>query len=139
MLPVLPGVAILIALFIDQLWEDGPAAHAVPPDARGWCSSSWWRKDLASTPKDFTDLFVYNYERPYPHELDTRPIAFAWSRRPLMTGDLLAVVLLALGAWLAFGVTAPRIGRRRLQAQVPGTAGGGGGADGAGHHQPGAG
>ena len=29
-LAVLPGVAILIALFIDQLWEDGPAAHAVP-------------------------------------------------------------------------------------------------------------
>ena len=49
-------------------------------------------KDLATTPKDFTDLFVYNYERAYPHELDTRPIIFGWSRRPLQTGDLVAAV-----------------------------------------------
>jgi 4-amino-4-deoxy-L-arabinose transferase-like glycosyltransferase len=117
-LAVLPGMAILIALFIDQLWEDGPAAHAVPL-MLGLVLFALVARDLASTPKDFTDLFVYNYERTYPHDLDTRPIAFAWSRRPLMTGDLLAVVLLALGAWLSFGATA-RDRAARVQAQVPG-------------------
>ncbi len=60
-------------------------------------------KDLANTPKDFTDLFVYNYDRTYPHELDTRPVIFAWSRRPLMSGDLVAAVLLAVGAWMTVG------------------------------------
>jgi hypothetical protein len=88
-LVVLPGVAILVALFLDQLWEDGPAAHAVPL-LLGAVLFFLVAKDLATTPKNFTDLFVYNYERPYPHELDTRPVVFGWSRRPLMTGDLVA-------------------------------------------------
>jgi hypothetical protein len=101
-LPVLPGLAILIALFIDQLWEDGIAAHAVPL-LLGLALFVLVAKDLATNPKNFTDLFVYNYERAYPHELDTRPIVFAWSRRGLMTGDVVAVVLLSLGAWLSFG------------------------------------
>jgi 4-amino-4-deoxy-L-arabinose transferase-like glycosyltransferase len=101
-LPVLPGLAILIALFIDQLWEEGIAAHAVPL-LLGLALFVLVAKDLATTPKNFTDLFVYNYERAYPHELDTRPIVFAWSRRQLMTGDVVAVVLLSLGAWLSFG------------------------------------
>ncbi len=101
-LPILPGVAILVALFLDQLWEDGPAPHAVPL-LLGAVLFFLVAKDLATTPKDFTDLFVYNYERAYPHELDTRPVVFGWSRRPLMTGDLVAAVLLAVGAWMAVG------------------------------------
>ena len=117
-LSVLPGMAILIALFVDQLWEDGPAPHAIAL-LLGLMLFAVVAKDLASNPKNFTDLFVYNYERTYPFDLDTRPIAFAWSRRPLMTGDLLAVVLLAVGAWLSFGVTA-KDRAARIQAQVPG-------------------
>jgi 4-amino-4-deoxy-L-arabinose transferase-like glycosyltransferase len=101
-LPVLPGLAILIALFIDQLWDEGISAHAVSL-LLGLALFVLVAKDLATTPKNFTDLFVYNYERPYPHELDTRPIVFAWSRRQLVTGDVVAVVLLSLGAWLTFG------------------------------------
>ncbi|RPH72452.1 MAG: phospholipid carrier-dependent glycosyltransferase [Myxococcaceae bacterium] len=117
-LPVLPGVAILVALFLDQLWEDGPAAHAVPL-LLGAVLFFLVAKDLAATPKDFTDLFVYNYERPYPHELDTRPVLFGWSRRPLMTGDLVAAVLLAVGAWMTVGAGgADRADR--LKARMPG-------------------
>jgi 4-amino-4-deoxy-L-arabinose transferase-like glycosyltransferase len=117
-LAVLPGVAILIALFIDQLWEDGPAAHAVPL-MLGLVLFALVAKDLASTPKDFTDLFVYNYERTYPHDLDTRPIVFAWSRRQLMTGDVVAVVLLSLGAWLTLGSgSGDRAGR--VQSRISG-------------------
>ena len=117
-LVVLPGVAILIALFLDQLWEDGPAAHAVPL-LLGAVLFFLVAKDLATTPKNFTDLFVYNYERPYPHELDTRPVVFGWSRRPLMTGDLVAAVLLAVGAWMTVGAGgADRADR--LKARMPG-------------------
>jgi 4-amino-4-deoxy-L-arabinose transferase-like glycosyltransferase len=117
-LVVLPGVAILIALFLDQLWEDGPAAHAIPL-LLGAVLFFLVGKDLATTPKDLTDLFVYNYERPYPHELDTRPVFFGWSRRPLMTGDLVAAVLLAVGAWMTVGAGgADRADR--LKSRMPG-------------------
>jgi hypothetical protein len=59
--------------------------------------------DLANNPKDFTDLFVYNYDRPYPSDLVSKPIAM-FASRPLWMGDLLALVLLGVGAWLAVGV-----------------------------------
>ena len=101
-LPVLPGVAILISLFIDELWEEGPAAHAVPL-ILGAVLFALVARDLATRPQDFTDLFVSNYERAYPNELDTRPVLFAWSHRSLMTGDLVAAVLLAMGAWMLVG------------------------------------
>jgi len=117
-LPVLPGVAILIALFIDKLWEDGPAPHAIPL-LLGGMLFFLVGKDLATTPKDFTDLFVYNYERAYPHELDTRPVVFAWSRRPLMTGDLVAAVLLAIGAWMTVGAGG-QDRAERMKNRVPG-------------------
>jgi 4-amino-4-deoxy-L-arabinose transferase-like glycosyltransferase len=117
-LPVLPGLAILMALYLDRLWEDGPAAHAVPL-LLGAVLFFLVAKDLANTPKDFTDLFVYNYERAYPHDLDTRAVVFAWSRRGLMTGDLVAAVLLSIGAWLAVGATG-QDRADKVRARVPG-------------------
>lgn len=117
-LPVLPGVAILIALYIDRLWEDGPAPHAVPL-LLGAVLFFLVAKDLATTPKDFTDLFVYNYERAYPHELDSRPVVFGWSRRPLMSGDLVAAVLLAGGAWMTVGAGG-QDRAEKLKTRMPG-------------------
>jgi 4-amino-4-deoxy-L-arabinose transferase-like glycosyltransferase len=67
-LPVMPGVAILVALFLDQLWDEGPAAWAIPL-LLGAVLFFLVAKDLANTPKDFTDLFVYNYDRTYPTSL----------------------------------------------------------------------
>lgn len=96
--PILPGVAILIALFIDKLWEEGPSAHAMSL-LFGLVLFVLVGKDLAENPKDFTDLFVYNYDRPYPTELDTRPLAFL-SSRPLWSGDLVTLVLVAFGMYL---------------------------------------
>lgn len=117
-LPVLPGLAILFALFIDRVWEDGPAAHAVPL-ILGGVLFFLVAKDLATTPKDFTDLFVYNYERAYPHDLDARPVVLGLSRRSLMSGDLVAAVLLAIGAWMTLGGSgADRADR--LKARMPG-------------------
>ncbi|XXF81651.1 glycosyltransferase family 39 protein [Myxococcaceae bacterium GXIMD 01537] len=102
--PVLPGLAVLIALFIDRLWEDGPAPHAVSL-LMGLVLFILVGKDLAENPKNFTDLFVYNYDRPYPFDLVTRPIAL-FASRPLWAGDLVTLVLVGFGAYLgveAFG------------------------------------
>ncbi len=98
--PILPGLAILIALFVDRLWKDGVSEHAVSL-IFGLVLFILVGKDLAENPKDFTDLFVYNYDRPYPQELVTKPIAF-FSSRPLWMGDLVTLVLLAFGVYLAF-------------------------------------
>jgi 4-amino-4-deoxy-L-arabinose transferase-like glycosyltransferase len=100
--PVLPGLAVLIALFVDRLWEDGISAHAMSL-VFGLVLFILVGHDLASNPKNFTDLFVYNYDRPYPTELVTKPIAM-FASRPLWVGDLLTLVLLSVGAYLAVGV-----------------------------------
>ena len=100
--PVLPGLAVLIALFVDRLWEEGISAHAMSL-VFGFILFLLVGHDLANNPKNFTDLFVYNYDRPYPTELVTRPIAMFVSR-PLWMGDLLTLVLLSVGAYLAVGV-----------------------------------
>lgn len=62
---MLPPLAIAMGLFIDKLWEEGVEAHAVNL-LFGVPLFLLVGKDLVATPKDFTDLFVYNYDRPYP-------------------------------------------------------------------------
>lgn len=104
--PILPGLAILIAIFIDRLWKDGPAEHAVSL-LFGLVLFILVGKDLAETPKNFTDLFVYNYDRPYPTELVTKPIA-AWDTRALWIGDFLTAALLGLGAYLVVEAFFPK-------------------------------
>jgi 4-amino-4-deoxy-L-arabinose transferase-like glycosyltransferase len=96
--PVLPGVAILLALFIDRLWQDGPAEHAVSI-IFGLVLFVLVGKDLAENPKNFTDLFVYNYDRLYPVELVNKPLAL-FSYRALWVGDLMLIVLLGLGVYM---------------------------------------
>jgi hypothetical protein len=65
--PMLPPMAIAIGLFIDKLWEEGIEAHAMSL-LFGVPLFVLVGKDLVATPKDFTDLFVYNYDRPYPEK-----------------------------------------------------------------------
>ncbi|MDQ3263893.1 MAG: glycosyltransferase family 39 protein [Myxococcota bacterium] len=97
--PVLPPLAVLIGLYVDKLWEEGVGDHAFSL-LIGAVLFALVGKDLASNPKNFTDLFVYNYERTYPTELVTRPLSF-FDLRTLWTGDLLTLLLLAFGAYLA--------------------------------------
>lgn len=104
--PVLPGMAILLALFADRLWEEGISAHAVSL-IFGLVLFILVGKDLAENPKNFTDLFVFNYDRPYPQDLVNKPIAF-FASRPLWTGDLVTLVLLAFGVYLSFDAFNPR-------------------------------
>ena len=99
-LPMLPGLALLMGLFIDRLWNDG---------FKKWGMSLIFGipllmlvgKDLAENPKDFTDLFVYNYDRPYPLDMVQSQIN-AWQTRPLWMSDLLAVAFLSIGLYLLF-------------------------------------
>lgn len=121
-LPVLPGVAILLALFVDALWEDGIAAHGVSL-LLGLVLFILVGKDLAENPKNFTDLFVYNYERPYPLELDARAIRFG--DHVLATGDVVAAGLLAAAAYffLDGASGSSRGGSTRLWAAVLGATG----------------
>ena len=93
-------LALLIGLYLEKLWEDGLAKHAATL-LIGVPFFALVGKDLASNPKNFTDLFVYNYDRPYPAFLVQQPIAF-WSNRPLWSGDLLMAAALALGAYVSF-------------------------------------
>ncbi len=96
--PALPGLAILTALFIDRLWEEGIAVHWMSL-LLGLVLFILVGKDLSNNPKNFTDLFVYNTDRPYPFDLVQRPISLFGSR-PLWTGDLLALVLIGAGGYL---------------------------------------
>lgn len=97
--PILPGLAILIGIFVDRLWHDSPGEHAVSL-LFGLVLFILVGKDMAENPKDFTDLFVYNYDRPYPVDLVNKPISL-FTTRPLWIGDLVTVVLLALGVYLS--------------------------------------
>src|SRR4029077_19882307 len=98
--PMLPPLAILIGFFIDKLWKDGIAKQGLALIA-GIPFFILVGKDLAENPKDFTDLFVYNYDRPYPQHLVTNPIGFC-TDRPLGTGDLIVFSLIAIGGYLVF-------------------------------------
>jgi hypothetical protein len=69
---MLPPMAILMGMFIDRVWEDGIEQHAMVL-LLGVPFVLLVGKDLSTTPKNFTDLFVYNYDRPYPQFLMDRP------------------------------------------------------------------
>jgi 4-amino-4-deoxy-L-arabinose transferase-like glycosyltransferase len=99
-LPVLPPLAILIALFADRLWREGPARHAVSLIA-GLSLFALIGQNLSSNPKAFTDLFVYNYDRPYPMTEVAQKAMTLFGRRTLFTGDVLTLLLLAFGGFLA--------------------------------------
>jgi 4-amino-4-deoxy-L-arabinose transferase-like glycosyltransferase len=63
--PAVPPLAILCALFLDRLWEEEPARH-LPALLLGLAALAVVGHSLAEEPKHLVDLFVYNYERPYP-------------------------------------------------------------------------
>jgi 4-amino-4-deoxy-L-arabinose transferase-like glycosyltransferase len=118
--PILPGLAILIAIFIDRLWREGTAEHAVSL-LFGLVLFILVGKDLAETPKNFTDLFVYNYDRPYPSDLVTKPISMFLSR-PLWMGDLVTILLLGIGIFLTGDAFFPKKDKKKAKAGEAATA-----------------
>ncbi len=102
-LPMLPPLAVLIGLFLDKLWSEGIAKHGLAL-LLGMPFFMLVGKDLASNPKNFTDLFVYNYDRPYPFEMVQNQLN-TFATRPLWLVDLLAIALLGIGGYLFFEAT----------------------------------
>lgn len=97
---LLPPLAVLIGLFINDLWHEGIDAHLVVIIA-GLPLFFLVGKDLWASPKHFTDLFVFNYDRPYPEFLVTRAVLGDWSMKDLFKlGCLGGVGVLALCAGL---------------------------------------
>jgi 4-amino-4-deoxy-L-arabinose transferase-like glycosyltransferase len=116
--PIIPPLLVFCALWLDRVLEDGLRAHAGELLA-GALFYALVAHDLAMTPKHLTDLFVYNYDRPYPdREVD-----------PRQTFELLfyAAPAVALSPWLfdrvaqlwnAARATLRREGRRELRATL---------------------
>ncbi len=94
--PMLPPLAILIGIFIDKLWVEGLEVHGMAL-LLGVPIFLLVGKDISATPKNFTDLFVYNYDRPYPQFLVDRPVVGGnnlkqlWALGFTFVGGLLAL------------------------------------------------
>lgn len=94
---MLPPLAILMGLFLDKLWEEGPQAHGLSL-LLGLPILFLVGKDLTQSFKHFTDLFVYNYDRPYPAFLSEQPALWGMTLKQLL-GRGTALVALAAGVF----------------------------------------
>ncbi len=91
--PMLPPLAVLMGLFIDRVWREGIEAHSVVL-LLGLPILFLVGKDLSGTPKNFTDLFVYNYDRPYPAFLTEQP---AWQGATVTVKSLMGMAFALFG------------------------------------------
>ena len=72
--PVLAPLLFFAALWVEQVLDEGLRANAGGVLAGGLLYALV-AHDLAMSPKHLTDLFVYNYDRPYPErETDPRQV-----------------------------------------------------------------
>jgi 4-amino-4-deoxy-L-arabinose transferase-like glycosyltransferase len=70
--PILPPLLFFCAIWLDRLLRDGLRAHAGELLA-GALLYALVAHDLALVPKHLTDMFVFNYDRPYPdRDVDPR-------------------------------------------------------------------
>ncbi|MBL8910749.1 MAG: glycosyltransferase family 39 protein [Archangium sp.] len=132
--PVLPGLAVLIALSIDQLLTDG-FDHRRAPLLIGAALAALVWKDLWQRPRHLLDLFTYNHDRPYPDAVLTTPFPFKNALAligVLLVGAVLLTlirkqreelahsVLLAAGAFAALLVLQhwPALGRHWTQRDL---------------------
>ena len=98
--PMLPPLAILMGMFIDKLWSEGLEPHGMAL-LLGVPIFLLVGKDISGEPKNFTDLFVYNYDRPYPTFLVDRPVLGGNSLKQLWAlGFFFVGALLALFAFM---------------------------------------
>jgi 4-amino-4-deoxy-L-arabinose transferase-like glycosyltransferase len=103
--PVVPPLAILCALWADRLWKEGIEGNAIPI-LLGLAFFAAVAQNLWLEPKRLPDLFIYNYERPYPaRETDPRQVfavlfvggglwlllAYVWRAKAMLVGTFAAV------------------------------------------------
>lgn len=104
-LPMVPAAVVLCAIFLDRLLADGPEEHAVSI-LLGLLAFAAVGFGLWSRPKILPDLFVYNYDRPYPDReiaalhpgVALGPWVLSLGPRPVM-----AFLFTAGGAGILFG------------------------------------
>jgi len=107
-LPMLPALAVLVAVTVDELLDARPIS--VPALLLGGVLVLLVGRDLAQRPQRWIELFTYNQDRPYPEALLHQPVlsgAPAWLDTPramwLVTaaaaGCLLALGAIAAGRW----------------------------------------
>ena len=89
--PVLAPLLLLSALWLEQVLAEGLRAHAGALLAGG-VLYALIAHDLAMSPKHLTDMFVFNYDRPYP-DRETNP-------RQLFAVLFYAGAAVALSPWL---------------------------------------
>jgi 4-amino-4-deoxy-L-arabinose transferase-like glycosyltransferase len=89
--PVLAPILLFCALWIEDLLDHGLRANAGTVFAGGLLYALV-AHDLALTPKHLTDMFVFNYDRPYP-DRETDP-------RQVFTLLFCAAPLVALSPWI---------------------------------------
>ena len=89
--PILAPLLLICGLWLEQVLDEGLRAHAGEL-LTGGLLYGLVAHDLAMTPKHFTDMFVYNYDRPYP-DRETDP-------RQVFTLLFYAAPAVALSPWL---------------------------------------
>jgi hypothetical protein len=89
--PVVPPLLLLCGVWLERVLDEGVRAHA-GEILTGALLYALVAHDLAITPKHITDMFVFNYERPYP-DRDTDP-------RRIFTALFYAAAAVAFSPWL---------------------------------------
>ncbi|HWE22829.1 MAG TPA: glycosyltransferase family 39 protein, partial [Myxococcales bacterium] len=75
--PVMPPLLLLCGVWLERVLDDGIRAHA-GEILTGGLLYALVGHDLVLTPKHVTDMFVFNYDRPYPdRETDPRRVFMA--------------------------------------------------------------
>jgi 4-amino-4-deoxy-L-arabinose transferase-like glycosyltransferase len=105
--PAVPALAVLCALFLDRLLEDGLEEH-LGALLLGLAAFVVVAHSLWTEPKALPDLFVYNYERPYPEKelaelhpgLRLGPFLFSLGARPVISALSAAAGVGLVSAWL---------------------------------------
>lgn len=92
-LPVLPGLSVLLAVAIDRLLTEGLSVHR-PALLLGAVLQALVWKDLWQRPRHLLDLFTYNHDRPYPDAVLLTP--------PFKTLLICALLLMSLALIHAF-------------------------------------
>jgi 4-amino-4-deoxy-L-arabinose transferase-like glycosyltransferase len=134
--PVFPALAFCTALFIDRLWREGLgrwllaifagiAVYAlIASNLYAWHDNGGIHSGL----KHLTDLFVYNYDRPYPFDEDRRDIfaaicvvggawlllAFVWRSKTMLFSSFgaVAVAIAIWGSWFYWRWMSPNWSQR---------------------------
>jgi 4-amino-4-deoxy-L-arabinose transferase-like glycosyltransferase len=102
-LPVVPPLAVLAALFLDRLIDEGPRAH-LAGIAAGVAALLVTGAGLAGAPRRLADLFTYDPRRAWPAALDATGPALALGKVELSLRP--GVVLAALAAVAVLGLVA---------------------------------